>query len=78
MRSLLIVGDSKTDRHKRASSFNSFVNHIERSNRNGLEVHVVNYRDVFFNNLPEIINPMLNIMLFFPYSYWKKNNEWKE
>jgi len=83
-KALLIIGDSKINRRKSAPSFNSFVRHIERLNKKrkvltggavSKEIHIIKYRDVLSNNLPEILAPVLHIALFFPYEYWNKNIE---
>ena len=75
MKALLVIGDGKIHRLKSAPSFKSFVKYIEGVKQKREEIYIINYQDVFDNNLPGIANHVLNIALFFPYEYWNKNIE---
>jgi len=74
-KTLLIIGDRRPKGRTLDPSFNAFVKIIGNSREESLEVHILSYKDAFEGNFPEVSNPVLNILLFFPYKYWDKNIE---
>ena len=69
-KALLIIGDKKTKGRTLDPSFNAFLRSIENVKNNELEVHIINYKNVFEGNLPKVSSLGLNVLLFFPFKYW--------
>jgi len=77
-KSLLVIGDQQFI-HGRSldPSFTALTKHLNngRYNGNGTEIKIINYKDVFTNNLPQFSGNALRILLFFPFKYWDNNIE---
>lgn len=75
-KALLIIGERKVAKRRSLDpSCNAFIRHINGHIGKKSEIFVVNYKDVFADNLPRIKNFHLTIMLFFPFQYWNRNIE---
>ncbi len=75
-KALLVIGERKTIKRRSVDpSCNAFIRHLNGRVHQDAEVKIINYRDVFANNLPKIKSSRLIILLFFPFQYWNKNIE---
>ncbi|MDP8234715.1 MAG: hypothetical protein P9M06_07995 [Candidatus Saelkia tenebricola] len=75
-KAILVIGERKMIKDRLVDpSCNSFIQHLNERVNKDAEVRVINYKDVFLDNLPEIKRSDLIVMLFFPFQYWNKNIE---
>jgi len=75
-KALLVIGERRVSKGRSLSpSCNVFIKHINGRMDKGVEICVVNYKNVFANKLPKIESPHITVMLFFPFQYWNKNIE---
>ena len=75
-KALLVIGEKKVVKGRSLDpSHNAFMRHLDRRATENLEISSISYKDVLTNNLPDIKNPNLIILLFFPFQYWNKNIE---
>jgi len=72
-KALLIIGERKMTKGRSLDpSCNAFIRHLNGRLEKESEIRIINYKDVFANNLPEIESDQLLILLFFPFQYWDK------
>ncbi len=75
-KTLLIIGERKVVKGCSVDpSCNAFIRHLNGRVKRDATIKVVNYRDVFADNLPKIKSSHVIIALFFPFQYWNKNIE---
>ncbi len=68
---LLIIGDSNTDKKNETSSYDKLINHPDLHK---LNIKAVNYTTLLDESLP-YVKGKLYIMLLFPYNYWAQHIE---
>jgi len=75
-KSLLIIGEKRIVKGKSLDpSRNAFMAHLNGRVNGDTEILAINYKDALTDNLPDVNNPHLIILLFFPFQYWNKNIE---
>ena len=75
-KAILVIGERKMNKgHSVDPSCNAFIRHLNKRINKDEEIKIINYRDAFVGNLPEIKSSYLIIALFFPFQHWNKNIE---
>ena len=75
-RAILVIGERKMIKGQSVDpSCNAFIRRLNKRINKDEEIKIINYKDVFANNLPKIKSSHLIIILFFPFQHWNKNIE---
>jgi len=68
-KALLVIGERKIIKGRSVDpSCNAFIRRLNGRINREAEIKMINYKDVFANNLPKIKNSHLIIVLFFSFS----------
>ncbi len=75
-KALLVIGDQRVNRKKISPSFKQFVRYAQRLQDQGkIELAVISYARLLSGKAPQINNPSILVIFFFPYRYWNRRIE---